>query len=374
MQENDLKRILLTGDTAGGVWTFTLELAAGLISRSYEVCLASFGPSVSHLQVVQASNISGLRWLHHASKLEWMIEPWDEIRGAGRWLRQIVNQERPDLIHLNTLCHADLPWEVPVVTTVHSSVAAWWEAVKGSVLPSTWLRYQTEVKSSVAAATLLTAPSQSALVDVRKHFAAELGDTFVINNGIDPGPFQNSGKEPFIFAAGRLWDEAKNIIALASLAPHLEWPVYLAGDIGRQATDTRAFNDCHLLGHLSTTELAKWYSRAAIYVLPARYEPFGLSILEAALSGCALVLGDIPSLREIWLDNAVFVNPDDTRALRTALTMLIEDSNYREEMSRRAAARASEFSQSRMASEYIAAYQLARQLHLTENRRLACVS
>ncbi len=32
--------------------------------------------------------------------------------------------------------------------------------------------------------------------------------------------------------------------------------------------------------------------------LPARYEPFGLSVLEAALSGCALVLGDIPSLRE----------------------------------------------------------------------------
>ena len=34
--------------------------------------------------------------------------------------------------------------------------------------------------------------------------------------------------------------------------------------------------------------------------LPARYEPFGLSILEAALSGCALVLGDLPSLRELW--------------------------------------------------------------------------
>ena len=41
-------------------------------------------------------------------------------------------------------------------------------------------------------------------------------------------------------------------------------------------------------------------ARASIYALPARYEPFGLSILEAALSGAALVLGDIPSLREVW--------------------------------------------------------------------------
>ena len=50
--------------------------------------------------------------------------------------------------------------------------------------------------------------------------------------------------------------------------------------------------------------------RAAIYALPARYEPFGLSILEAALSGCALVIGDIPSLREIWADAALFVPSD----------------------------------------------------------------
>ena len=64
-----------------------------------------------------------------------------------------------------------------------------------------------------------------------------------------------------------------------------------------------------MLGRLSAGELADWYARAAIYALPARYEPFGLSALEAALSGCALVLGDIPSLREIWGDAALFVPP-----------------------------------------------------------------
>ena len=64
-----------------------------------------------------------------------------------------------------------------------------------------------------------------------------------------------------------------------------------------------------LLGSLSPRALAAWLARAAIYCLPARYEPFGLSVLEAALSGCALVLGDIPSLREIW---------DDARRLRAA--------------------------------------------------------
>ena len=66
-----------------------------------------------------------------------------------------------------------------------------------------------------------------------------------------------------------------------------------------------------LLSWKSTT----WMARAAIYALPARYEPFGLTALEAGLSGCALVLGDIPSLREVWGETACFVPPDDRDAV-----------------------------------------------------------
>ena len=74
-----------------------------------------------------------------------------------------------------------------------------------------------------------------------------------------------------------------------------------------------------LLGRLDERRWPSGWPRAAIYALPARYEPFGLSALEAALSGCALVLGDIPSLREVWGDAAVFVPPDDAGGLRDAL-------------------------------------------------------
>ena len=73
------------------------------------------------------------------------------------------------------------------------------------------------------------------------------------------------------------------------------------------------------LGRLAPADLASWLGRAAIYALPARYEPFGLSILEAALAGCALVLGDIDSLRELWDGCALFVPPEDDDALAEAL-------------------------------------------------------
>jgi hypothetical protein len=71
----------------------------------------------------------------------------------------------------------------------------------------------------------------------------------------------------------------------------------------------RAPQGVHCLGELPRDALAARAGAASIYALPARYEPFGLSVLEAALSGCALVLGDIASLRETWGDAAVYVPP-----------------------------------------------------------------
>ena len=51
---------------------------------------------------------------------------------------------------------------------------------------------------------------------------------------------------------------------------------------------------------LSEEQMRELLGRAAIYIATSRYEPFGLAPLEAALSRCALVANDIPSLRELW--------------------------------------------------------------------------
>ena len=111
-----------------------------------------------------------------------------------------------------------------------------------------------------------------------------------------------------------------------------------------------------LLGRLSQRALAAWLGRAAIYCLPARYEPFGLSVLEAALSGCTLVLGDIPSLREIWRHRAVFVPPDDPEALEEALSRLIADPDRRASLAAGSRARALQLTSERMVEAYLAAY------------------
>jgi glycosyltransferase involved in cell wall biosynthesis len=170
-----------------------------------------------------------------------------------------------------------------------------------------------------------------------------------------------------VLAAGRLWDEAKGLTTLAAAALDCAWPVMVAGPTKMPGSEEVVHvHGVELLGPLSSRSLANYMARAAIYALPARYEPFGLSVLEAALSGCALVLGDIPSLREVWGDTAVYVDPADARALADAINTVAHDPATFAAASR---ARALTLTPTRMGSLYNALYQA-----LTSATEEACAS
>jgi glycosyltransferase involved in cell wall biosynthesis len=159
-----------------------------------------------------------------------------------------------------------------------------------------------------------------------------------------------------VFAAGRVWDEAKNLAALDTAAAGRSWPVAIAGDTAGPDGGHRVLRQARALGRLSAADTAAWMARAAVFALPARYEPFGLAALEAALAGCALVLGDIPTLRELWDGVAVFVDPDDPAALRRALDGLIADPGRTETLGLSARARALTLSRAAMTDTYLEAY------------------
>jgi len=110
------------------------------------------------------------------------------------------------------------------------------------------------------------------------------------------------------------------------------------------------------LGRLDEPALAAEMAAAGIYALPAVYEPFGFSALEAGLSGCALVLGDIPSLREVWDEAACWVPPHDDQALLDTLLRLIDRPRLRHEYASRALDHARLYAPRRMAHGYARAY------------------
>jgi glycosyltransferase involved in cell wall biosynthesis len=139
------------------------------------------------------------------------------------------------------------------------------------------------------------------------------------------------------------------VAALARVAPRLPWAVAVAGE-GAVGEGVRS------LGRIDRDELDRLLAVAAIFAEPARYEPFGLAALEAGLASCALVLGDIPSLREVWGDAALFVAPDDEAGLERTLASLISHPVLRAEYGARAGRRARSYSAGRMADGYLDAY------------------
>jgi glycogen(starch) synthase len=368
MSEAPIRRVLMTCDTVGGVWTFALELAEALGTYGIEVLLASLGGNASNEQRAAARRVPNLLLAESPYKLEWMPDSWADVAASGEWLLHLAAGFQPDLVHLNSFGHGALPWRVPVVLTAHSCVLSWWAAVRGGSAPSEWNRYRKLVESCMASVDLVTAPTRAMLGCLEQHYSPAPPAAKAVPNGRREECFFQLPKEPFVLTAGRLWDEAKNVAAIARLAHRLKWPCYIAGEQRHPEGSIARFPGCEILGRLGPDELAGWYARASIYALPARYEPFGFSPLEAALSGCSLVLGDIQSLREVWGDAAIFVPPDDERALEAALTALIGNSRLLAQMAERSMARSRHFSPQAMAAGYLDAYQLA------AARRLACAS
>ncbi|MDB6123168.1 MAG: glycosyl transferase family 1 [Pedosphaera sp.] len=368
------RRILMTADTIGGVWTYTLELIRALAPHGIEVMLATMGTRLNKAQKKEVKLIPNLEIQESNFRLEWMQEPWPDVSLAGEWLLELKARWQPDVVHLNGYAHGSLPWHAPVLVVGHSCVLSWWKAVKHEHAPFDYNRYREAVTQGLRAANLVVAPSQAMLQELKEHYGP-LSSSEVIPNGRNPEAFKPSPKKELILTAGRLWDEAKNIKALTMIAPALAWPVYVAGEEKHPDGFGTEHKHVQLLGRLSHDELAPWFAQASIYALPARYEPFGLSALEAGLADCALVLGDIPSLREIWGEAALFVAPDDTEALKAALNKLISDRAMLNEYASRAQSRASEFSPQKMAKRYVSAYAGLIRNHLsTTKEQLACAS
>jgi glycogen synthase len=351
-----VRRVLMTTDGVGGVWPYSLDLSTALARHGIGVDLVALGPALREAQRRDATSIPNVRLHEVPGKLEWMDDPWNDLAMIGEWLLTREARLRPDVVHLNGYAHAALPWRSPRLVVAHSCVLSWWAAVHDCDAPECWTRYADAVARGLQAAEVVVAPTRAMADCVVRHYGPPR-DLRVIANGRRGDPFAPAPrKESIVFAAGRLWDEAKNIQALCAVAPSLAWPVVLAGDDrgpdGRRATWGSVLH----LGALQGSQLCAMFARAAIYALPARYEPFGLSPLEAGLSGCALVLGDIRSLREVWDDAAMFVPPDNRRALAAAIERLIRDEAFRRDMAARARSRARRFTANAMADGYADLY------------------
>ena len=369
----DRLTILMTTDTGGGVWTYSMELCKALKQEGVFIHLAAMGTWPTKEQEEEAASLENVLLYKSDFKLEWMQDPWEDIDQAEKWLNAIYHTVQPDILHFNNYAHRNEDWSCPTVTVFHSCLQTWWQAVKGTSAPAVWGKYTSLVSESLNSSNVVVAPTKAIL---KKAAAAHSisPETRVIYNGKDMELSEEIfEKEDFILCMGRLWDEAKNLGSLSGIAKELPWPVYVVGNNINPNTGEEVFiENVKFLGELPQEEAEQWLQRAKIFVSPTKYEPFGVAILEAAASGCALVLNELDTLTELWQDTAVFFDPENKAEARELILQLIENESFRNDIAKKAKERATNFSAERMAAAYAETYRKLlkkRDLNWTSGRR-----
>ncbi|MGE0480891.1 MAG: glycosyltransferase [Phycisphaerae bacterium] len=116
--------------------------------------------------------------------------------------------------------------------------------------------------------------------------------------------------------------------ALGAVFTGHAWP---AGgvDLEREIARRGLADACCVYDEVSVDELRYLYRHAAATVMPTRFEGFGLPAVEALLCGCPLVSSDLPAIRELVGDHALYFDPTRLDELVAALERVLDDESLR---------------------------------------------
>jgi glycosyltransferase involved in cell wall biosynthesis len=349
-------RVLSTADASGGLWQYHVDLAAGLAGIGIQTVLAVTGPALPEEQRAAALAVPGLELVDTGLSIDGLTDSASALRAAGSEISDLAAARGADIVQLNSpALAAETRFRVPVVAVHHVCLAAWWEAVHGCALPAEFAWRTELVRAGLQAADTIVVPSAAFGAAVAR--ACRLASPpRTVHYGRAPVALPPYAPHDFVFTAGRLWDEGKNLDLLDEAAGRIPVPVRAAGPIEGPNGAAVVFDNIDCVGNLRAEELAGWLLARPVFVSAALHEPFGLSVLEAAAAGCPLILSDIPVFRELWEDIAIFVPARDGEAFTRAIGRLVADDFERAVMSRASSERAKLYSRDAMAAQMAAIY------------------
>jgi glycosyltransferase involved in cell wall biosynthesis len=115
------------------------------------------------------------------------------------------------------------------------------------------------------------------------------------------------------------------------------------------------------MNHVPDGDLPLFYNVADVTVMPSLYEGFGLPALESIACGTPVVVANAASLPEVVGDAGCVVDPSNVSAFAQALQRILNDRDFRDDLSQKGLERAQRFSITTQAMQTRAAYQKLRE-------------
>jgi len=326
-------RILITHelfppDMHGGGERVVYELAKHLRDRGAEVEVATTGdPRVTEYEGIPTHRLHVNRYL---------------MNFASSWIKKYAKDA--DIIQTNNYNACYASWKAakslnkPVICLVHGMYGKRWLKMRGPIFG--YLSYVIEkfqIKRDYDKIIFLSKYARDQAVDL----GVPMKITEVIKPGIPRGldSYKIGKKEPFVLFVGRLAKQKglDNLIEAAKCLPGIRFLIAGEGEEERRLRSIAPPN-VEFLGFVSEKKVTELYSRALVFCLPSIGEGFGLVLIEAMASGCAIV-STVP------LDfEGKHVPINDSESLMKAIKELMETPAKTKELGKKNANLAKEYS------------------------------
>jgi glycosyltransferase involved in cell wall biosynthesis len=301
-----------------------------------------------------------------------------------RWLPRQCRADGADVLH--TPLNFGLPWSSPCprVLTLHDAIShtfenrrvSWRQRLSPGSLRSDFHHWVARTR-----AHRVITVSEHSKADLIRALGIPAGKIDVTYEAADahfhapvPDDLRRRAREahgltrPYVFYIGG-WEARKNIpfLVRAFAEAKIEGvDLVLAGgrsgekaELSRLAETLGVTDRLRLLGWVDDADLPALYAEALAFVYPSAYEGFGLQLCEAMATGCPALASRATSLPEVLGKGGDTFSLESTGELSGLLRRVVNDDDYRRELSRRARARSEEFSWRLTAEETLAVYRRA---------------
>ncbi len=177
--------------------------------------------------------------------------------------------------------------------------------------------------------------SESSKSDIIKYYKTDANKIKIIYNAVDLSFFTNSipsikPHDRYLLAVSSI-DPRKNfkrLIDAFNLIEDKTIKLYIIGGQNNVFKNEKYSSNkqIYFLGRVKDSELIQYYRNAVALIYPSLYEGFGLPTIEAMSLGCPVLTSNIPSLKEVCSDAAIYFNPYDIFDIKNKINALVNST------------------------------------------------